>query len=117
MKEVKCIGEARTGAKEFSDINLKNYTQRVFSMYGGEEKRVELEFTNHLLDSAIDRFGKKDVFYSKSDDKHFTVITKVEVSKHFFGWLLGFGKEVKIVSPSDVKEQFTNYLKDVIEMY
>ena len=96
---------------------METYTQRVFSMYGGEEKRVTLRFINPLLDTAIDRFGKKDVQYSKSDDRHFTVTAKVEISKQFFGWLLGFGKEVKIISPEEVKEEFAAYIDKIREMY
>ena len=117
MKKVERIGEERDGAKEFFNIDLKSYTQRVFSMYGGEEKRVTLRFINPLLDTAIDRFGKKDVQYSKSDERHFTVTAKVEISKQFFGWLLGFGKEVKIISPQDVKEEFAAYIDKIREMY
>ena len=66
---------------------------------------------------AIDRFGKKDVQYSKSDDRHFTVTAKVEISKQFFGWLLGFGKEVKIISPEEVKEEFAAYIDKIRDMY
>lgn len=117
MKNVECAGEPREGEKEFDKIDLKSYTQRVFSMYGGEEKRVTLQFINPLLDTAIDRFGKKDVLYSQSDDKHFTVTAKVEVSNQFFGWLLGFGKKVQIVSPPEVRNDFKKYIKGIEEMY
>lgn len=117
MKNVNRIGEPREGEKEFFNIDLTTYTQRVFSMYGGEEKRVTLRFINPLLDTAIDRFGKKDVQYSKSDERHFTVTAKVEISKQFFGWLLGFGKEVKIVSPPEVQEEFAAYIDKIREMY
>ena len=117
MKRVERIGEKRDGEKEFSDIDLKTYTQRVFSMYGGEESRITLRFINPLLDTAIDRFGKKDVIYSKIDEKHFTVTAKVEVSNQFFGWLCGFGNKVKIVSPSPVVEEFKQYLDKMRGLY
>ena len=117
MKNVERIGEKREGEKEFFDIDLNSYTQRVFSMYGGEEARITLRFTNDLLDTAVDRFGKKDVIYSKLDDKHFTVTTKVEVSKQFFGWLCGFGNKVKILSPSQTAEEFKAYLDKMRGMY
>ena len=117
MKNVECVGEKREGEKEFDSIDLKSYTQRVFSMYGGEEKRVTLQFITPLLDTAIDRFGKKDVLYFQSDEKHFTVSTKVEISNQFFGWLLGFGKKVQIVSPPEVRAEFKNYIKGIEEMY
>ncbi|MBE7052791.1 MAG: WYL domain-containing protein [Ruminococcaceae bacterium] len=117
MKNVQRIGEKRNGEKEFFNLNLKSYTQRVFSMYGGEEKRITLKFITPLLDAIVDRFGTKDVQYSKSDDRHFTVTAKVEVSDQFFGWILGFGKKVQIVSPPEVRQEFAAYLDKIREMY
>lgn len=117
MKNVERIGAAREGEKEFAKIDLKTYTQRHFSMYGGEEKRVTLRFINSLLDTAIDRFGAKDVQYAKYDDRHFTVNAKVAVSSQFYGWLLGFGNRVKIISPQEVKEDFTAYIDKIREKY
>lgn len=117
MKGVDRIGEPREGDKEFFNIDLKSYTQRVFSMYGGEEKRVTLRFINPLLDTAIDRFGKKDVRYSKSDEKHFTVRANVEISDQFYGWLLGFGKRVQILEPTEIREEFAAYIDKIREMY
>ncbi len=117
MKSVDRIGEPREGEKEFLNIDLKTYTQRVFSMYGGKEERVTMRFITPLLDTVIDRFGTKDILYSKSDERHFTVTAKVEVSNQFFGWLLGFGKKVKVISPPEVREEFATYLDRIREMY
>ncbi len=117
MKKVEGTGAEREGEKEFYNIDLKTYTQQVFSMYGGRKERVKLQFINKLLDTAIDRFGKKNVTYLPSDDRHFTVSAEVAISKQFFGWLLGFGKEVKIISPPEVREEFTEYIDKIREMY
>lgn len=117
MKEVNRIGEKRDGEDEFVKIDLKSYTRKLFSMYAGKEERVTLQFINPLLDTAIDRFGTEDARYSMSDDRHFTVTTRLEVSDQFFGWLLGFGKKVKILFPKEIREQFAAYLDGVREMY
>ena len=76
-----------------------------------------MQFINKLLDTAIDRFGKKNVVYTQSDDRHFNVSVEVETSRQFFGWLLGFGKEVKIISPPEVREEFAEYIDKIREMY
>ena len=62
-------------------------------------------------------FGKKNVVYTQVDDRHFTVSVEIEISRQFFGWLLGFGKEVKIISPPEVREEFTAYIDKIREMY
>ena len=117
MKDIRFTGEARDGAEAFEAIDLKTYTKRVFSMYGGEQKLVEIRFINPLLDAVVDRFGTKDVQYAKVDDKHFGVTAKVEISDQFFGWLLGFGKKAKLLYPDDVIDQFRAYMDKIREMY
>lgn len=117
MKKIDPTGEPRDGDEAFSAIDLKTYTKRVFSMYGGEQKLVEIRFINPLLDAVVDRFGTKDVQYAKIDDKHFGVTAKVEISDQFFGWILGFGKKAKLLYPDDVIEQFRAYMDKIREMY
>lgn len=117
MKDIAFTGESRDGEEEFQTINLKTYTKRVFSMYGGKECLVKIRFINPLLDAAVDRFGTKDVQYAKYDETHFTVTAKVEISDQFFGWILGFGKKAKLLYPENAVEQFRGYLDKIRRMY
>ncbi len=117
MKKVDRIHEPRDGEKVFAEIDLKSYTQRVFSMYGGKQERVTMRFINPLLDTVIDRFGTNNIQYQKVDDTHFSVSAPVEVSNQFFGWLLGFGKKAKITYPEKVVTQFAEYLDNIRNMY
>ena len=118
MKDVQRTGEPREGQAEFDKIDMRTYTQRVFSMFGGKKKRrVTIQFLFTLLDTAVERFGTKDAQYSMVDDKHFTVNAEVEISDQFFGWLLGFGKRAKILYPNDVVEDFRAHLDKIREMY
>ena len=117
MKGVSFTREPREGQEEFDKIDVHTYAQRVFSMYSGKKKRVTIRFINMLLDVAVERFGTKDAQYSAVDDKHFTVTAEVEISDLFFGWLLSFGRRVKILYPSDVLEDFRAYIEKMRDMY
>ncbi len=129
MKDVRMTGQPREGAEEYNKIDVANYTRRVFSMFSGKEYRVKLRFINRLLDTAVERFGRKGdtqedyrfwgvaPIYSKLDEGHFTVEATVEVSDQFYGWLLGFGRMVKILEPESVVAGFTEYLDKVRSMY
>ena len=117
MKNVSLTKEPREGQEEFDKLDIRTYAQRVFSMYGGQNKRVTIRFINPLLDTAVERFGTKEAQYSAVDDTHFTVSAEIEVSDQFFGWLLGFGKRAKLLYPSDVLEAFKAYLDKIREMY
>lgn len=117
MKDIQLTGAPRAGAEDMKQIDMDSYTKRVFGMYSGERHIITLRFINSLLDTAIERFGKQGVSYSKVDENHFQVITPVEISDQFFGWLLGFGKKVKILDPEPVIEAFTAYLDKIRDMY
>ena len=118
MAKVSCTGAARDGADAFAEINIKEYSQQVFGMFGGEKKRVQIRFVNKLLDTAVERFGKgKDTFYYQDGEEHFVVATDVEISDQFFAWVCGFGKKAKIIGHEDVVEEFKRYLDDIRKIY
>jgi predicted DNA-binding transcriptional regulator YafY len=119
MKKVERTGDPREGKEVFESIDLRDYTKRVFSMFGGEKERVTIRFINPLLDAVVDHFGTRDtgIWYEKDDDTHFTLTAQVEISDQFFGWVLGFGKKAKILEPASVVDQFAAYLDKVREMY
>ena len=116
MKGVSVTGEPREGEEAFKALDLQNYTQRVFGMFGGERHHITLRFTNDLLDTAIERFGTKAAHYSKADDRHFTVLTEVELSNQFFSWLCGFGNKVKIMEP-ELAEKYMAHLDKIRSLY
>lgn len=118
MKGVEILNEPREGKLEFSKINMRTYTQQHFGMFSGEKKRVSLRFTNNLLDTMVDRFGTgADVTYRPDGDRHFVVTTEIAISDQFYGWLCGFRKMAKIVSPTDVVSDFQNFLDDIYGRY
>ena len=117
MKAINRLGTPRDGAEAFAAIDMKTYTQRTFSMFGGERERVSIRFVSSLLDTAVERFGRYNVSYSCSDDHHFNVSADVEISDQFFGWLCGFGTKAKLFSPYTVVNDFTSYLERIQNKY
>ena len=82
-------------------------------MYGGELSTVTLSFPEKLTGVMLDRFGK-EVLLKKDSDK-FSIRTDVVISNHFFGWLSGLGKDVKIIAPENIRQQYKLYLSDILE--
>ena len=117
MREVSRTGEPREGEETFYKLDLRNYAQRVFSMYRGRKTRVKLRFIPTLLDTMIERFGTSNAQYGKPDDRHYTVETEVEISDQFYGWLLGFGKRVKLMYPAEEQEKFLAYVDKIRDAY
>lgn len=117
MKEVGLTGVPREGEDVFAKLDMNTYCQRRFGMHSGTQRVVTVRFIPPLLDTAVERFGTKDAMYYKPDDRHYAVRANVQISDQFFGWLLGFGKRMKIIDPPEVVEQFKSYLDKVRGMY
>ena len=88
MEGMKDLDAARTGEEIFAKVDMQDYQRYTFNMYGGKVEHVTLQFTNHMMGAAIDRFGK-DVVVQKADEWHFRITVPVAVSNQFFGWVLG----------------------------
>lgn len=106
----------RDGEDVFSKIDMAGYTKRTFGMFGGEETLVTLNFSGRLIGVVVDRFGKDIVIYPQTDGS-FTISVKAVVSPQFIAWVLGFGNEVKIISPDSVALQLLETLDKVKEIY
>ncbi len=92
------------------------YAKKTFSMYSGKEEFVTVRFDNSLINVALDRFGM-DTTLHKSGEDSFEVKTKIAVSQQFFGWIASLGGRAEIVSPENVRKDFGDMMKKVLEMH
>ena len=116
IKNLKILEDFNTDPDLFKGIEIERYTQGHFGMFGGRLERVTLNCSIHMLDTMVDRFGTENVIYSKGfKDRFFNVRVPVYVSELFFGWLAGFGKQVKITEPISIKNEYTEYLKKLYQ--
>ena len=114
MQEIRVTGEGRLGKENFTNFDLAAFARKTFGMYGGEDRKITLEGENHLVGVVIDRFGT-DVMIHPHDEKHFHAGVTVTVSPQFFGWLAGIGKGMRISWPEDVREEYKQYLQEIID--
>lgn len=113
MKAIEVLDDNRLEESGYREFDPAVYSNKVFGMYGGDLAAVTLSFPENLTGVMLDRFGK-EVSLKKESDK-FTIRTDVVISDHFFGWLAGLGKDVRIVSPDDIRQQYKQYLSDILE--
>lgn len=113
MKDIEITDEKREKNPDFDE---SRYANSVFGMYGGNERSVTLVCKNSLAGAIIDRFGK-DVMLIPVDGDSFSVTVTAQISPQFYGWLCGFGDELKITSPDDVADGYKNMLKEILGAY
>lgn len=116
MANLSLLDKARNGAAAFENMDMAQYTKRTFGMYGGVQQDVKLRFANHLIGVVVDRFGK-NVLATLDGDDHFVVMVQAVVSPQFLAWVLGFGAEVKVLSPPCVVQQLKETLNKVLNLY
>lgn len=97
-------------------FDLGQYVKSIFDMYNGRTVTVRLAFDRTLLNAVIDRFGA-DAPMHAIDEAHFTLTAPVEVGPTFFGWLFQFGTQARLLSPDEVKAEFTDYCRGVLSQY
>lgn len=95
------------------NFNIAEYMNSSFSMFSGESIDVKLRFDNKLINTVIDRFGK-DISLIPDGNEHFTVNVKVKAESPFFAWLFQFGGKVDIIEPIELKNNYINQLKSVL---
>lgn len=116
MQRTKILKTDRKGEESFKNFDLASYAKKTFGMYGGIDAEVTLECKNELARVVIDRFGH-DVWLIPQGEDYFKIKVLVSVSPQFFGWITGIGPGMKIIGPKDVKNQYKEYLLNVLENY
>ncbi len=116
MLNIELIDEKRDGAELFKNFDMALYSKKTFGMYGGREETVKLRCKNYLANIIIDRFGQ-DISLIPDGDDFFTFTTRVHVSPLFLTWLMNFGRDIKIISPDSVKDEFITLAKNTIKQY
>ena len=116
MTDISALEVPREGAAAAAQLDLSAYSQKVFSMFSGEEQTVRLRFANHLVGAVLDRFGK-DVIVVADGPEHFKVTLNVVTSPKFYAWLFGFGTEVEILSPPSARQEMQRMLTAAAQLY
>lgn len=86
-------------------FNFDKFLQTSFRMYGVDHTTVELICSNDVMDGVMDKFGK-DVSTYAYDMERFRAEVDVVPSRVFYAWVFGFGGEVVINKPAEVKKEY-----------
>lgn len=119
MSHIRVLEEDALPSREAAggaELDLSQYSLRTFGMYNGPLRELEVQFDNSLAEVVLDRFGDS-VFLEDRKDGTFAATLRVKVSPIFFGWLMNFGTQARILSPRDVAEEYGRAAKAVAELY
>lgn len=115
MCEIEITDLSRSADVTSQRFNPAEYSRKIFGMYGGREELVTLECREDLAGVIIDRFGTDYAFIKTPFG--FRVTLRVIVSPTFYAWALGFGCNMRIISPGWVRDELLCQLKDIEKIY
>ena len=110
-------------ARHFSEVSnytrsfdSADYASKLFNMFSGEAKPIEIVCENQLLDTMLDRFGE-NARIQKVDDNHFLIRTNAVVSDGLAAWVLQFGGRVKLRRPNDLIYSIKMKAEEILKSY
>lgn len=115
MLNIEETDDLREGKELFGDLSPADYENRSFGMYGGKEERVTLWWRESLSGVFYDRFGNDRVV--RKAENGFISSHRLMVSPVFYSFLMGFGSDVKILSPEWVQKEFCDLARKSLSSY
>lgn len=115
MQGTKLLSEMAKNDTRVSNFNPADYSRKIFGMYGGKEELVTLECKEKLAGVMIDRFGSEPLFTKTDFGFKFTI--RLLISPNFFAWVLGFGSDLRILSPVGVRQELASLLRETAKNY
>lgn len=94
--------------------SVAGYTEQAFKMYGGPPMQITLQFSNKLIGAVYDRFGEGTKMIPIGDDECAATVL-VQISPTFQGWLSQFGKQMTVLSPEGVINEYKQRLHELTD--
>lgn len=116
IEDLEILEEPVVGQEIFDDIDINSYCQKRFSMFGGKETKVTLRLKNELVGAVFDLFGR-DIEIEEIRKNSFEITVDVVCSGQFYGWIFANMGNVQIVEPSNIIEEFNEYMKKIKAQY
>ena len=116
MLRISVTEKSREGEAEFRSQDMGAYSRQTFGMFGGQEQYVTLRCRKRMAGIILDQFGT-DTALVPTGEEHFTVHVPVVVSPPFFAWLSGFERDIRLISPAAVAQEYVAYLTDILAGY
>lgn len=123
IDRMKSVCEIDERYRHFSEVskytdsfNVADYTQSLFDMFAGRRQTVHLRCSKKLLEQILDRFGE-NIFVTNLSETHFEIDAQCAVSHGLVSWLAGFGGDIEVVSPQDLREMMRERAQKILELY
>lgn len=108
IKNLKILEEKRTLKKTSREI--QEFAESAVEMFGGKKEKIEVECEMFLLDSVLDKFGKKVAIIKLNEDKFKLILDTNEMG--FKLWALRNLNSVEVIKPESLRNEITEIIEE-----
>ena len=112
-----------TDSKHFSEVceykdffDIADYTKKLFSMYGGVERNVELVCEKSIIEQVLDRFGEQ-IFIKNVTENTFSFSVNLRLSDALVTWIINYGDKITVKKPPELKEMLIERTENILNAY
>lgn len=123
VDRMKGVSETNTPLRHFSEVSeykdvfdVANYTNRLFSMYGGKNENIDLRCSKEILEQVTDRFSE-EIFIRNVTDTHFDVTVNVVVSNAITTWIMNYADKIEVISPMYLRDMICDRAESILSVY
>lgn len=100
-----------------SDFNVKKYFKSNVFNIEGEKHTIKLKFAPHSKDYILEREWfpnqKEDVL----NDDSIVLEFESDINMILIGWIRGFGPDVEVLEPKELRNKIINDVKETLKIY
>jgi predicted DNA-binding transcriptional regulator YafY len=114
------LEEVRTTGEEYSippRFQLERFLQELQPRQGDQSKEVHLRFSAQVAPLIRDLPGKSGQKMKQAADGTIDLVVKVETLDQIIHWVLGFGDQVEVIEPEELKIAVCDWANRIIRRY
>lgn len=100
-----------------SDFNLEKYFKSNVFNFVGETHTIKLKFALHSRDYILEREWFPNQREEVLDEGNVILEFESDINMILIGWIRGFGPDVEVLEPINLKEKLINDIRECIKIY
>ncbi len=116
MRQIMSAHISFTEVREQFDMDKE--IEKMMNMYSASKKdTLQIECHQSLLREIVSRFGMDIEVVKLHQNNYLITIPDVSISKGLIGWILMLQDDIKVISPSFLKEEIERKIESMLNLY
>ncbi len=100
-----------------SDFDAEKFFESDIFCFNEDKELIKLKFAPHMRDYILEREWYPNQKVKKHKDGSVTLIFESDLNMILLGWIRGFGPDVEVLKPDELRETIIGDLKESLKQY